>query len=156
MIYIWYYEQELVKHTQINSYMVSLIPVLMYHISVFHQLHFMHAYYFIVFFIFQGGWLHFPQNVGLDVIKRIQCCSWIDGWVNNREAGDLRRHRARYDASVMITSTHDNDPTSTQFTVLWYDMIKYQLIVPWRMELWFQICTSRMRWSDYCHGFSRE
>ena len=28
-------------------------------------------------------------------------CAWINGWVNNREAGDLRRHRARYDVIVM-------------------------------------------------------
>ena len=28
-------------------------------------------------------------------------CAWIDGWVNNREAGDLRCHRAHYDATVM-------------------------------------------------------
>ena len=29
-------------------------------------------------------------------------CAWINGWVNNREAGDLRRHRARYDVTVMV------------------------------------------------------
>ena len=29
-------------------------------------------------------------------------CVWINGWVNNREAGDLRRNRARYDVNVMI------------------------------------------------------
>ena len=28
-------------------------------------------------------------------------CVWIDGWVNNREAGDLRRYRAHYDVTVM-------------------------------------------------------
>ena len=28
-------------------------------------------------------------------------CSWINGWVNNREAGDLRRYRTHYDVSVM-------------------------------------------------------
>ena len=28
-------------------------------------------------------------------------CVWINGWVNNREAGDLRRHRAHYDVIVM-------------------------------------------------------
>ena len=28
-------------------------------------------------------------------------CVWINGWVNNREAGDLRRFRAHYDVSVM-------------------------------------------------------
>ena len=28
-------------------------------------------------------------------------CVWINDWVNNREAGDLRRHRAHYDVIVM-------------------------------------------------------
>ena len=28
-------------------------------------------------------------------------CAWINGWVNNREAGDLMRHRAHYDLTVM-------------------------------------------------------
>ena len=31
-------------------------------------------------------------------------CVWINGWVNNREAGDLRRYRAHYDVSVMDLS----------------------------------------------------
>ena len=30
-------------------------------------------------------------------------CVWINGWVSNREAGDLRRYRTHYDATVMIT-----------------------------------------------------
>ena len=28
-------------------------------------------------------------------------CSWINGWVNDGEAGDFRRHRAHYDVTVM-------------------------------------------------------
>ena len=28
-------------------------------------------------------------------------CVWINGWVNNREAADLRRHRAHYDVNIM-------------------------------------------------------
>ena len=28
-------------------------------------------------------------------------CVWINAWVNNREAGDLRRYRAHYDVIVM-------------------------------------------------------
>ena len=28
-------------------------------------------------------------------------CAWINGWVNNREAGDLRHHCAHYDVTVM-------------------------------------------------------
>ena len=30
-------------------------------------------------------------------------CVWINGWVNNREAGDLRRHRGHYDVIVMTS-----------------------------------------------------
>ena len=30
-------------------------------------------------------------------------CAWINGWANNRDVGDLRRHRAHYDVNVMIT-----------------------------------------------------
>ena len=29
-------------------------------------------------------------------------CAWINGWVNNREADDLRCHRAHYDVIVMV------------------------------------------------------
>ena len=29
-------------------------------------------------------------------------CAWINGWVNSRKAGDLRRHRAHYDVIVMF------------------------------------------------------
>ena len=28
-------------------------------------------------------------------------CAWINRWVNNREAGELRRHCAHYDVTVM-------------------------------------------------------
>ena len=31
----------------------------------------------------------------------ILICAWINRWVNNREAGDLRRYRAHYDVIVM-------------------------------------------------------
>ena len=29
-------------------------------------------------------------------------CVWINGWVNTREAGDLRRYLAHYDLIVMM------------------------------------------------------
>ena len=32
-------------------------------------------------------------------------CAWINGWVNDPEAGDLRRHRAHYDIIVMPDSS---------------------------------------------------
>ena len=30
--------------------------------------------------------------------------AWINGWVNNRKAGDLKRHRAHYDGTVMFAA----------------------------------------------------
>ena len=30
-------------------------------------------------------------------------CAWTNGWANNRDAGDLRRHHAHYDVTVMKT-----------------------------------------------------
>ena len=35
-------------------------------------------------------------------------CAWINGWINNRKAGDLRRHRTLYDVSVMCKSFKKN------------------------------------------------
>ena len=32
--------------------------------------------------------------------------TWTIGWVNTRYAGDLRRHRAHYDVTVMYMKTH--------------------------------------------------
>ena len=32
--------------------------------------------------------------------------AWINGWVNNREAGDLRRHHAHCDDTVMNVQCH--------------------------------------------------
>ena len=34
-------------------------------------------------------------------------CFWINGWVNNREAGDLRRYHAHYDVTVMFKTYID-------------------------------------------------
>ena len=35
-------------------------------------------------------------------------CAQINGWVNNGEAGDLRRHCGHYDVNVMGQLEHDN------------------------------------------------
>ena len=44
---------------------------------------------------------HKGQWCGALMISLI--CAWINGWVNNREAGDLRRQHAHYDVSVVST-----------------------------------------------------
>ena len=41
-----------------------------------------------------------PVTRSFDVFFLI--CAWINSWVNNSEAGDLRRHRAYYDVTEMF------------------------------------------------------
>ena len=56
---------------------------------------------------------------------------WINGWVNNREAGDLRRHRGHYDVNVMWHydtllsrySLHDDAMTWKRFLYYWSLML---------------------------------
>ena len=40
-------------------------------------------------------------------------CAWINGWVNTRGAGDLRRNRAHYDVTVMSSALVHIDVTMT-------------------------------------------
>ena len=42
-------------------------------------------------------------------------CVWINGWVNNHEAGDLRRYRAHYDVTVM----GNGFPSNRRQAVIW-------------------------------------
>ena len=46
-------------------------------------------------------------------------CAWINRWVNNREAGDLRRHRAHYDV-IVINGMFSH-------VVLWFSEVVGQL-----------------------------
>ena len=57
-------------------------------------------------------------------------CVWINGWVNNRKAGDLIRYRAHYDVIVMgnlNTMVHDM-LKCTFFDEICYLVIKISLI----------------------------
>ena len=42
-----------------------------------------------------------PHEGQFDALMLSLICAWINGWVNNHEAGDLRRHRAHYGVTVM-------------------------------------------------------
>ena len=44
-------------------------------------------------------------------------CAWINGWVNNREAGDLRHHRAHCDVIVMYQKSWE------KFTLLYFSLV---------------------------------
>ena len=55
-------------------------------------------------------------------------CVWINGWVNNREAGDLRRHRGHFDVNVM-------QPSSNRMDNCWGVLYMYITIVDVNMRL---------------------
>ena len=66
-------------------------------------------------------------------------CHWINGWVNNREAGDLRRHQAHYDVIVMSQHidrvqlcTMKLDETNFLATTVWiYNECWFQHVTGW-------------------------
>ena len=57
------------------------------------------------------GELQRPVTRSFDVFF---ICVWINGWTNNREAGDLRRYRAHYEVTVMRSTTPNITPIKTQ------------------------------------------
>ena len=42
-----------------------------------------------------------PRTKASDALMFSLISVWINGWVNNRETGDLRRYRVHYDVTVM-------------------------------------------------------
>ena len=77
-------------------------------------------------------WKHFPRNCPLcgeftgpgefphkgqwrGALMFSLICAWIKGWVNNREAGDLRRHRGHYDVNVMWYTEMGSSLTETKW-----------------------------------------
>ena len=47
-------------------------------------------------------------------------CVWINGWVKNREAGDLRRHCTHYDVTAMMKSRNHIAYRSFSLTYTWH------------------------------------
>ena len=71
-------------------------------VTYFVSLYWLFEIKFIIITDFHGSLLNSPykgQWRGVLVFSLIY--AWINGWVNNREAGDFRRHRPHYDVTVM-------------------------------------------------------
>ena len=47
-------------------------------------------------------------------------CAWINRWVNNWKVGDLRRHRAHYDVTVIL---HTFSTNSRWLLTIWGDVL---------------------------------
>ena len=73
--------------------------------------------------------------------------AWIKGWVNNPEAGDLRRHRGHYDVIVMTGQTETHWRSSHWYWALirgehMHNLLMSALIrrVQWLRNVKFNIC----------------
>ena len=53
-------------------------------------------------------------------------CTWINIWVNNRDAGSLGRHSAHYDVIVMTTSASLQALSSHIIVFIWTNILEFQ------------------------------
>ena len=65
-------------------------------------------------------------------------CAWLNAWVNNREVGDLRRHRAHYYVILMINLElylKQNRQAHLQINDNWHlsawEITNYEWSIPW-------------------------
>ena len=82
-------------------------------------------------------------------------CIWINGWINNRESGDLRRQRGHYDVNVMVwpripyhVSTHwGGDKRADISQTTFSNVFSYMKIYEFRWIFhWFVPQYSIMAW----------
>ena len=63
-------------------------------------------------------------------------CAWINGWVNNREAADLRRRRAHYDVMTKRSAFISDVCYSGWFQIIIFDqMTSLRLIWPFAANI---------------------
>ena len=73
--------------------------------------------------------------------------AWINGWGNNREAGDLRCHRAHYDVIVMIIV---HFPVSTELFIT--DAVQALVLELWSMGIILLILILINTLLEWCSG----
>ena len=105
-------------------------PIMAYHDDVIKWKHFPRYWPFVrgihrspVNFPHKGQW-HGALMFSL-------ICVWINDWVNNREAGDLRRYRADYDIIVMTWLDQNLTPPATCHVLIFSVKRAFELKVIW-------------------------
>ena len=51
--------------------------------------------------------------------------AWLNGWLNKDETGDLRRHRAHYDVTVIGKNMRQSTPVLTRSNIMRYCILRY-------------------------------
>ena len=77
-------------------------------------------------------------------------CAWINGWVKNRKAGDLRRYRAHYDVTVIQWGRGPPEPLLVQLTACRLPRLyltQCSFIVNWALGIKLQCNFNRISYS---------
>ena len=64
-------------------------------------------------------------------------CAWTNGWVNNQDAGDLRRHRDHYDVTVMTCGFLERTAIVTSNSIVEWNifMVRVGLGAGWVIQI---------------------
>ena len=77
--------------------------------------------------IHRSRWIPHTKASDAELLMFSLICARINGWVNNGEAGDLRRHHAHYDVNVMI-SLHNYFYEGNVYITGYRHLLKSQLL----------------------------
>ena len=70
-------------------------------------------------------------------------CTWMNAWVNDREAGDLRLYRAHYDVTVMNIKRVTNSMVQILISSCQWKLIQIRFGISWTSQNWFHA-----NWTD--------
>ena len=74
-----------------------------------------------------------------EALKFSLICTWINGWVNSREAGDLIRYRAHYDVTVMSLTQNKCDAShANHINCLFFGLLLVMYNESWTMMFNFR------------------
>ena len=75
--------------------------------------------------------------------------AWTNGWVNNQYAGDLRRHCAHYNITVMWTRQNRTTTLVVDLLCAWYTLILYRR----SLDTFYFLPTSKLCSNMICVAF---
>ena len=79
-------------------------------------------------------------------------CVWINDWVNNREAGDLRRQHGHYDVNIMKAGAMAWDTSRIIDPLWWKSNDRYWILLTKDIGLWCFLC-GRSCWTIRPRGW---
>ena len=89
-------------------------------------------------------WIPRTKAIDAELLMLSLICARTNGWLYNGDSGDLRRHRAHYDVTVMIQHLFCWETVCINFT--FRSQVTSQYLNQWCLSLLTHICDTRPRW----------